>query len=441
MIKKNKFIHLLLLICFTSIAQEIEIPSLRSLALNEAADKLHSELVKPQSPAQRQIILDHWQEKAGIVLKHHPLNQQLKIATDNPKNESILERFEKKYALRWMAELNGKILAISKDCAKVCIGFGDSTSWVMADLKTGTLLNVFNHGGTVNHITLSGDKTRALSASDNCTAKLWDVQTGACLNTFQGHKYPVSCVTFTKDTKRALSASRDNTIKLWDLSTGDCLRTFKGHREWINRIPITSDSTKVIVTSRNYNVKIWDLTTGTCIHTLEGHSSFVNDLVLSSDDTKIVTASDDKTIKIWDVQTGKCTHTLEEHEDKVIRIALVNSDKVLSASCDKTIKMWNLQTGKCIKTFKGHMNGIKHVAVNHNNTKLFSVDSEGTLKVWNISTGECLQTFDDRLDHDYDLVIQKKLIGVGNTVYRVDQSWQEIIDDMPNPSADSNKSN
>ena len=33
-----------------------------------------------------------------------------------------------------------------------------------------------------------------------------------------------------------ISGSRDKTCKSWDLATGQCLRTFEGHTEWVSRV-------------------------------------------------------------------------------------------------------------------------------------------------------------------------------------------------------------
>jgi hypothetical protein len=63
-----------------------------------AAQRLYQELEPPQSSADRKHILDEWEDNLGIMFKHHAFDHELKIATGNPKNESILERFEQRYA-------------------------------------------------------------------------------------------------------------------------------------------------------------------------------------------------------------------------------------------------------------------------------------------------------------------------------------------------------
>jgi WD40 repeat protein len=51
------------------------------------------------------------------------------------------------------------------------------------------------------------------------------------LKKFRGHSRFVTSVSLSSDGKLALSGSYDKTLKLWDVKTGNCLRTFEGHQE------------------------------------------------------------------------------------------------------------------------------------------------------------------------------------------------------------------
>jgi hypothetical protein len=52
---------------------------------------------------------------------------------------------------------------------------------------------------------------------------------GPLIRTLQGHSYAVNSVCVTPDGRQAVSASDDNTLKVWDLQTGEELRTLQGH--------------------------------------------------------------------------------------------------------------------------------------------------------------------------------------------------------------------
>src|SRR5207249_2828373 len=97
------------------------------------------------------------------------------------------------------------------------------------------LLRSFEHGRQVYGVCLSADGALALSGGGRvkeghrapAEVKLWDVATGRCLRTFEGHMGDVKVVRFSADAQLALSGSTDLTMKVWDVASGRCLRTIE----------------------------------------------------------------------------------------------------------------------------------------------------------------------------------------------------------------------
>ncbi|NEO81521.1 WD40 repeat domain-containing protein [Moorena sp. SIO4G3] len=77
-----------------------------------------------------------------------------------------------------------------------------------------TFLN--GHDGAVNSVCLSFDSRVALSGGSDQTVKLWDIESGQCLSTFEGHTGDVTSVALSGDCRWAVSVAGDE-IKLWFL--------------------------------------------------------------------------------------------------------------------------------------------------------------------------------------------------------------------------------
>ena len=88
------------------------------------------------------------------------------------------------------------------------------------------------HSELVFAVAVTGDGRRAVSASNDFTLKVWDLESGETLRTLEGHSGTVFAVALTRDGRRAVSASDDHTLKVWDLESGEALRTLKGHRNY-----------------------------------------------------------------------------------------------------------------------------------------------------------------------------------------------------------------
>ena len=71
------------------------------------------------------------------------------------------------------------------------------------------------HSNCVWSVSFSPDGTKVASGSYDETVKLWDVTSGECLQTLEGHSYSsVNSVSFSPDSSKVASGSYDETVKL-----------------------------------------------------------------------------------------------------------------------------------------------------------------------------------------------------------------------------------
>ena len=53
-----------------------------------------------------------------------------------------------------------------------------------------------------------------------------------------------------------ITSSRDKTIKVWEVATGFCVKTLQGHNEWVRKIAISHDG-QVLASCSNDQVSNW----------------------------------------------------------------------------------------------------------------------------------------------------------------------------------------
>ncbi|MEI6380720.1 MAG: WD40 repeat domain-containing protein, partial [Cyanobacteriota bacterium ELA615] len=208
------------------------------------------------------------------------------------------------------------------------------------------------HTDDINSVAITPDGQSIVSGDFDGTIKIWNA--GKCLRTLKGHASRawsdcnVRSVAITPDGQFIVSSSddyggSDYTINIWDINTGECLKTLEGHTHVIWSVAITPDGQSIVSGSYDNTIKIWDINTGACIKTLEGHKNSVSSVVITPDGQYIVSGSYDNTIKIWDINTGTCIKTLEGHTDTIWSAAITpDGQYIVSGSDDKTIKIWGV---------------------------------------------------------------------------------------------------
>jgi hypothetical protein len=73
---------------------------------------------------------------------------------------------------------------------------------------------------------LSADGRSAVSGASDKTVRVWDLASGQCRATLQGHTHWVRSVALSADGRSAVSGASDNTVRVWDLASGQCRATF-----------------------------------------------------------------------------------------------------------------------------------------------------------------------------------------------------------------------
>jgi len=266
--------------------------------------------------------------------------------------------------------------------------------WTASRESPALVRTLTGHGDWVNAVTLSPDGRHALSGSEDCTLRFWDLQTGQLLRTFAGHEAGVKAVAISPDGRHVLSASGDRTLKFWGLETGQLIRTLVAHEDGVSAVAISHDARHALSGSGDRTLRLWDLQTGQLLRTLAGHEGWVSTVSVSFDGQHALSGSRDRTLKLWDVATGQLLRSFTGHGDKVSAVAMSSDGRHgLSGSDDRTLRLWDLQNGQLLRTFAGHEDGVNAVAMSSDGRHGLSGSDDRTLRLWDLQTGQLLRTF------------------------------------------------
>jgi WD40 repeat protein len=267
------------------------------------------------------------------------------------------------------------------------------------------------HADDVNYAEFSPDETKILTASDDGTAKLWDLN-GKPLISFNQHTDAVNSAVFSPDGKRILTASEDGTAKLWDLE-GNLTADLNKHKGAVLSAVFSGDGTRILTCSEDQTAKLWD-SNGEFVASLNKHTDFVNSALFSPDGTRILTASDDGTAKLWDSQgifLFEYKHTSAVHSAKFS----LDGEKIVTASSDKTAKVWDLR-GELLADLKGeHKHDVLFAEFSPDGTKIVTASVDQTAKVW------------DWKERDIDANLKEHANSIRRAVFSSDDTDTRVL--------------
>ncbi len=206
------------------------------------------------------------------------------------------------------------------------------------------------HNALVHAIAISPDgKTVATGGFDNLI-KLWEISPDGTLKekkVLTGHTAGIYAVAFHPKENVLVSASQDKTARIWNLADGKMTFELKGHTGIVDTVAYSPDGKTIATGSEDKSVKLWNPTDGKERKSLGTHGASVYAVAFAPDGKTLASASADNLVKIWDVPGQKELKQLKGHEQPVTTVAFAgDANVVISASMDRTIRVWNVADGK-----------------------------------------------------------------------------------------------
>jgi len=201
------------------------------------------------------------------------------------------------------------------------------------------------HSEPVACVALSSDGQFALSGGWDRTMRLWDLNTGATVRTFQGHSKDVFSVAFSGDNRQIVSGSRDKSIKLWN-TLAECKFTIQEdtHTDWVSSVVFSPSAKMPLIVSAGWDklVKVWNLTDCKLRTNLVGHTGVVYVVCVSPDGSLCASGGKDGTAMLWDVNDGKHLYSLDAGST-INAMSFSPKNYWLVAATDTSIKVWDLE--------------------------------------------------------------------------------------------------
>jgi WD40 repeat protein len=206
------------------------------------------------------------------------------------------------------------------------------------------------HSSSVAAVAWAPDGTRVITGGEDGTARVWDVETGETAWRL-AHPGRVASVSFSKDGRQALTGDRGDweelksysETRLWDLDSGQLLRTFEGGF----KCEFSADGTKVRTTDGTY-LNVFEASTG---HLQQRFHIGWSGFTFSSDERFLVTFTPSWGggdvgwwAPLYEADTGRLLHTLDAGVGWIRAAFWPGGDHVLTGSWDGVARLWSIRS-------------------------------------------------------------------------------------------------
>eukprot|EP00051_Salpingoeca_urceolata_P007046 m.93444 g.93444 ORF g.93444 m.93444 type:complete len:328 (+) comp15094_c0_seq2:191-1174(+) len=163
---------------------------------------------------------------------------------------------------------------------------------------------------------------RVASCSDDRTARIWDVSTGACEQVLQGHLADVNGVSLSPDNQTVATCSDSAEVWIWNIGNTSPTTVLSGHSHMVLSTSFSPSGELLSSTGgRDHSVRIWNTSTGKPVANLQAQGGWVRNSAWSPSEEYIASVSDDRHYRVYrvgDEVAQRHKQADEEDEDDLL---------------------------------------------------------------------------------------------------------------------------
>ena len=251
----------------------------------------------------------------------------------------------------------------------------------------GPLMEPVQHAGAITSHQLTTDGRRLVTASQDGTARLWEVGMRLPNSTWNHAGSWVYCAALSPDGTR-LVAALDRELRFYDLTTGAQVLRAPVSGDIVHHVAFSPDGRLVSAGCFDKSVCVTEAETGRVLWRNSEFSARVFRARFSPDGQRVAASSEDGSIRIFEALTGRLVFSPMRHEGEVTEITFSpDSRHLASASVDATARVWDLATGGQVGAPFVHLGTVWSVEFSPDGRRLLTASTDRTAQIWDVASG------------------------------------------------------
>ncbi|NUQ05820.1 MAG: TIR domain-containing protein, partial [Anaerolineae bacterium] len=282
---------------------------------------------------------------------------------------------------------------------------GSARRWFVRSGAEAARYTLFNNGAGAAALTFSPDGRRALlgGGADDPALAVWNLETDQPEHHLEGHADAIIDIETQIDADGrliALSAGWDRLLRMWDIDAGAALRTYDLGAILIPTLDLHSDGRRALVSVYGADPRagVLDLETGEMTQRYDlGLGVYVVSLY-SPDEAQVfiggATVDGIAGGALLDAATGETLITFDALVASAVNSAVFSADgtRLLIGTQDGQIVEYALPGGGEVRRYVGHTDTIAGMTFSPDGRWMLSAGYDDSVRVWDAATGALLFT-------------------------------------------------
>lgn len=265
---------------------------------------------------------------------------------------------------------------------------------VQTDGKRQKMWTLEGHFDLVTRLCWSPNGKFIISAANDKTLRIWDVEIGRVKDTLPSPFRTVTNLSWSPAGDLLAASSIYESIYLMGSKSGIFQGKLTEHEGWISSVAWSPDSEFIATTCADQNIRIWIANKCHLLKTIKGHKSMLKFVLWSPDGTLLASASTSGNIILWKTGDWSKVCVFPGHTDSVNYLAWSPDGSTLaSSSSDGTIRLWAIKKKKCVRLLKVQDRTISCIDFSSDGNLFATMNEKGSIVLWDCNTWKVAEKF------------------------------------------------
>ncbi|KAJ3671742.1 hypothetical protein LUZ60_007821 [Juncus effusus] len=237
--------------------------------------------------------------------------------------------------------------------------------------------------GSILDLAVTGDNKFVIGACSSNNLCVWETGGGRLRHTLTGHVNKVCSVDANRDFGSGIaSASLDHTIKIWDLNSGYCVNTIMSSSNCNSLAFVDRDT--ICSGHVDGNLRIWDVRKGKCTSQVAAHPQ-VTSVCVPRSGNSILTTGRDNIHNLFDIRTLEICGSFRSNSSSGgwgRPCMSPDGNNIAAGSSDGLLHIWSKGNKEPAKVLEGHGSGVLCCEWSERGGVVASADRNGNVFIW-----------------------------------------------------------